>query len=84
MLLKCSNPECEAPFNYREGRLMRFSSQQANGRSAEDQPFIQHFWLCGECTGLYVIEHESGIGVRIKPRQKELATAKLSHFVSVA
>jgi hypothetical protein len=84
MLLKCSNPECEAPFDYREGRLIRFSTKGANGKSAENHTFIQHFWLCGECAGLYVIEHESGISVKIKPRQKELSTGKLSHFVSVA
>ena len=24
MFARCSNPECGAPFNYREGRLIRY------------------------------------------------------------
>jgi hypothetical protein len=84
MLLKCCNPECEAPFDYREGRLIRFSSEQANAKSAENRSLIQHFWLCGKCAGLFVFEHESGISVRIRPRHQELPKKNRSCFVSAA
>jgi hypothetical protein len=84
MVLKCCNPECEAPFDYREGRLIRFSSRQSNGECDESHSLIQHFWLCGKCASLFVFEHESGISVRIKPRHQEVSTGNLSHFVSAA
>ena len=84
MLMKCCNPKCEAPFDYREGRLIRFSSKPANGKPSENQPLIQHFWLCGKCAELYVFEYESGINVKIKPRHQELSEESLSYFVSAA
>ena len=84
MLIKCCNPECEAPFDYREGRLIRFSGNSANGKTLENHPLIRHFWLCGKCAGLYVFEYESGITVRIKLRHQESSKENLSHFVSAA
>ena len=66
MLIKCCNPKCEAPFDYREGRLIRFSGNSANGKTLENHPLIRHFWLCGKCAGLYVFEYESGITVKNK------------------
>jgi hypothetical protein len=84
MLMKCCNPECEAPFDYREGRLIRFSSRQSDGNCEGGRYLIQHFWLCGRCASQFVFEHESGISVRIKPRHEELSTSNLSHFVPAA
>lgn len=84
MFMKCCNPECEEPFDYREGRLIRFSRTLSNGNPAENQRLIQHFWLCGKCSGLYVFECESGMAVKIKPRDQELSEENLSHFVSAA
>ena len=84
MLIKCCNPKCEAPFDYREGRLIRFSGNPANRKPAENHPLIRHFWLCGKCAGLYVFEYESETTVRIKPRRQELFKENLSHFVPAA
>lgn len=84
MLIKCCNPECRAPFDYREGRLIRFSSKQTNGKSAGNRSLIQHFWLCGKCASLYVFEIESGARVSIKPRHQEFSAGNLTHFVSAA
>ena len=84
MFIKCCNPECEAPFDYREGRLIRFSGNSANGKPADDHPLIRHFWLCGKCAGLYVFEYESETTVRIKLRHQEPSKENLSHFVSAA
>jgi hypothetical protein len=75
---------CEAPFDYREGRLIRFSSKMTNSKPTQNHPMIQHFWLCGKCATLFVFEFESGITVRIKPRNQELSKENLSHFVSAA
>ena len=84
MIIKCCNPLCEAPFDYREGRLIRFSSKESNGRSTENHLLIQHFWLCGKCAGLFVFESESGLTVKIKPRHQESSEENLSYFVSAA
>jgi hypothetical protein len=43
MLTKCCHPECHAPFDFREGRLIRFSRGISNGQSAESQRLIEHF-----------------------------------------
>lgn len=84
MLIKCCNPKCATPFDHREGRLIRFSSKPANGKTIENRPLIQHFWLCGKCAVLYVFEFESGISVKIKPRHQESTKESLSFFVSAA
>jgi hypothetical protein len=84
MLIKCCNPMCAAPFDYREGRLIRFSSKITNDKSSENHSLIRHFWLCGKCAGLYVFEYESGMTVKIKPRHQESSQEHLFHFVSAA
>jgi hypothetical protein len=84
MLTKCSNPDCETPFDFCEGRLIRFSGALSNDQPCENQRLIQHFWLCGKCAGLYLFEYESGIGVRLKPRDRELSEVNPSHFVAAA
>jgi len=84
MFIKCCNPECEAPFDYREGRLVRFSAKATTSKPAENHTLIRHFWLCGKCAGLFVFEYESGISVKIKSRHQELSKENLSQFVSAA
>jgi hypothetical protein len=84
MLIKCSNAACEAPFDYRKGRLIRFSSKPADGKPSENHTLIQHFWLCGKCSELYEFECESGTGVKIKLRAQKVSEIDLSSFVSAA
>jgi hypothetical protein len=84
MLMKCCNPKCEAPFNYREGRLIRFSKKVNSSKSPENRLLIQHFWLCEKCSALYVFEFEAETSVKIKPRRQESSAEKLSYFVSAA
>ena len=84
MLTKCSNPVCKAPFDYREGRLVRLSRISAGSRPVENQRVIEHFWFCAACAGLYVFEYELGMIVRIKPRHRESSKENLSYFVSAA
>jgi hypothetical protein len=84
MIAKCCNPECEAPFDYREGRLIRFSSKRTDGKPAENYPLIRHFWLCGKCAELYVFENESGMNMQLRPRHQESSEEIHSFSVSAA
>jgi hypothetical protein len=79
MLIRCCNPECKAPFNYREGRLIRFSRLHAG-----KQPAVEHFWLCGTCAREFVFEGNSGTNVKIKPRSQEARGDNGSHSASAA
>jgi hypothetical protein len=77
MFAKCSNPDCGLPFDYREGRLIRFRSLDTKPPS--EHHYVEHFWLCGRCSELYVFEYESGAGMRIRRRVTEFQkTAALS------
>ena len=71
MFAKCSNPQCEAAFDYREGQLIGFNKSPLDTRSSPDQHRVEHFWLCGICSKLYVFEHKLGVGMKIKLRVRE-------------
>jgi len=78
MFIKCCNPECGAPFDYREGRLIRFSRNTPNdsssyNRNTNNCQVIEHFWLCGKCAALYVFENEPGNHVTVRPRTEEFS-----------
>jgi len=79
MIKKCCNPECDAPFDYREGRLVRISRSSSSGTSAENRFTIEHFWLCGNCTEVFVLDHDSEMKVKMKPRDKKLLERKSVH-----
>jgi hypothetical protein len=84
MNIQCCNPECQAPFKHREGRLMRFSRTVENDGPSETRHVIQHFWLCGKCSPLYVCEYESGSAVKIKSRDRQSSEENLSRAASVS
>lgn len=67
--MKCCNPECNTPFDHREGRLVRFSGTITNARTLESQSFVQHFWLCGKCAARFVFDTGSG-RTRLKVRDE--------------
>jgi hypothetical protein len=66
MLEKCSNPDCDLPFDYREGRLVRFCPTDT--KSPGQYRCVEHFWLCGKCSERYVLAYESGMGMKIRLR----------------
>ena len=68
MYMKCCNPDCNAPFDYREGRLVRVSKTPLRGNAGEVRGLIEHFWLCGTCAGPYVLEHEYGMPIKVRLR----------------
>jgi hypothetical protein len=84
MIKKCCNPECDTPFDYREGRLIRVSRTPSNGQSSMCQSFILHFWLCGNCTEQYVLDHDSEMNVKIEPRDKKFHERKSVHSITAA
>jgi len=69
MFEKCSNPDCGLPFDYREGRLIRFCSIEA--RHPSEHRCVEHFWLCGKCSERYVFAYEPGAGMKIRLRAEE-------------
>lgn len=84
MSMKCCNPKCEAPFNHREGRLVRFSGTVTNAKTRKSEPFIQHVWLCGKCTREFDFERSSEPRVILKPRRQKPQQENTSSLVSVA
>jgi hypothetical protein len=75
---------CDTPFDYRQGRLVRFSETLTNADTLESQVRIRHFWLCAKCAEVYVFEHHIGKSVEIKPVHAEKTAGKPSRFVSAA
>jgi hypothetical protein len=67
MVLKCANPECSSQFDYREGQLIRAPRRRTAG-DVDKSVEIKHFWLCGRCATLYVLEYRKGQGVIITPQ----------------
>jgi hypothetical protein len=82
MVEKCSNPDCGVPFDYREGRLIRFCKPPLDGQSPAGQHRVEHFWLCRSCSELYVFEYQNGAGMRIKLRVRDLREEAAPIFAS--
>lgn len=72
MFEKCANPDCDRPFDFREGQLVRFRRSASNVRCAANRCVVEveHFWLCGRCSELYVLERKSE-SIAMKPRADE-------------
>jgi hypothetical protein len=84
MITKCFNPACQAPFDHRAGRLVRFSTTNANNNGPGSQPFIQHFWICGPCAKLYRFECKSGMPVELIQFEKAIPKEDPSFLLFVA
>lgn len=82
--MKCCNPECEAPFDHREGRLIRFSWPHEEDNLVQTSHLIKHFWLCGRCSVHYVISYEAGENICLKPRWPESSMNDATHFIVAA
>jgi hypothetical protein len=68
MFSKCSNPDCRAPFDYRQGRLIRFNKPSFDFQFPIDHGCVEHFWLCENCSKFYAFDFERGTGMKIKIR----------------
>jgi hypothetical protein len=59
--LDCRNPECSAPFNFRQGRFFRFYGNHPKGDTTSmNHYFLKHLWLCKHCTEIYTLEYQEG------------------------
>src|ERR1019366_3144409 len=53
MFSKCANPDCKAPFSYRQGQLLRFQTNHSGSPAAPaNTKYVRHFWLCKCCSEL--------------------------------
>lgn len=55
-----------------------------DGQSLAHQQRIEHFWLCGSCSKLYVFEYKVGTGMTIKLRVREERERAAPSFVTGA
>ena len=69
MFLKCSNPDCEKTFDYRQGRLFRFDNSPSDRENAVS--CVRHFWLCDGCSLTHDLECCLGMGVMIRSRVRD-------------
>jgi hypothetical protein len=75
MLEKCSNPDCDLPFDYREGRLIRFCPTDT--KSLGQHRCVEHYWLCRKCSERYAFAYERGAGMKIELRPAATRTKSL-------
>jgi hypothetical protein len=72
MVNNCANPKCAKPLHYlREGRVFVFDVQEdRSGKitGGKQGHHLEHYWLCGACSQLFMVEYESEKGVRLVPR----------------
>jgi hypothetical protein len=84
MYMKCCNPDCNAPFDYREGRLIRVSKAPHTGNATEMRSLVEHFWLCRNCAGVYVVEHEYGMPIKVRLRDTASVHGRSGNIVNAA
>ena len=82
MITKCFNPACQTPFDHRAGRLVRFSRKTSNNNYEECRQYIEHFWLCGTCTDLFIFECDEGMPVGLMRREQVIPKGNLPYLVS--
>ena len=83
MVTKCCNPKCEAPFDYRQGRLIRMV-YPADGTGASNYKVIKHFWICGKCTANFVLKQDGEAGVTLQSRKSEASRRVVLELTSAA
>jgi len=84
MFANCSNPDCRALFDYREGRLIRLCKPKFDGRISANESRIEHFWLCESCSKLYEFEYQDGIGMTVRPIVRVLRQERSLRLVARA
>jgi hypothetical protein len=80
----CANPDCQAPFDYRQGRLFRFHKDHPVCERPPNTHSIQHFWLCGTCCGTHTLEYHDGCGVLIRDLPETSDNLDTRRFVAAA
>lgn len=73
MLAKCANPSCSTPLVYlREGKIFmvelpqpQFEVRSATPAKPKAVNRVEHFWLCGQCSGEMTLTYDRQRGVEI-------------------
>lgn len=81
MVNQCANPSCGKPLHYlREGRIFVFDLPDPDvpvpapgGRARR----LQHFWLCGPCSEIMVMEQTSEAEIRLAFKSRKVETGKV-------
>jgi hypothetical protein len=81
---KCANPECEVCFDYRQGRLFRFSIGQSNRKWRVGAHSVRHFWLCRLCAETFTLSYREGQGVLIGHRFHVPSDREASRLIAAA
>jgi hypothetical protein len=64
MFSRCANPDCAAPFSYREGQLLRFQIDDSEARAAPaGTKSVRHSWLCKRCSETHRLEYHKNLGL---------------------
>jgi hypothetical protein len=66
MFSKCSNPNCATPFDFRQGRLIRFHKPPLYFHVPQQRGCVEHFWLCENCAKFYAFDFEHAAGRKIR------------------
>ena len=64
----CANSRCAERFDYRKGRLFRFSYRAKNAEPGASHAVV-HFWLCANCGKVYTLEHRERSGSAVLRRK---------------
>jgi hypothetical protein len=84
MITNCCNSDCRAPFDFRQGRIIRICKALPTDCASEIEHPLEHFWLCGNCSERYVFEYESRLNLRLKTRTEALSQGEVPDFASAA
>lgn len=84
MFSVCANPDCQALFDARQGRLFRFHKHYEAGERLRNTHGVQHFWLCGVCCAAYTLEYRDGYGVLMTSHPETPDNLDTFRFIAAA
>lgn len=84
MITNCCNSDCSAPFDFRQGRIVRICKALPSECNSNMEHPIEHFWLCGKCSEIYVFEYESRLNLKLKSANEAASQKKTPEFASAA
>ena len=84
MFARCANPDCGAPFNYRQGQLFRFLQRDPLTQALTSTDSVRHLWLCKTCSELYTLVYRPGLGVVLDRRSQALSGKHEPRLIAAA
>ena len=84
MFARCANPDCGAPFHYRQGQLFRFLQRDPLTQALTSTHSVRHLWLCKTCSELYTLVYRPGLGVVFDRRFQPLADKQEPRLIAAA